>query len=290
MFNATYFTYDGVFSGVFGLVLADFNTNAVVETSAFSPTLNTTKPASINRFFHNGIRYEAPPQHQFSVVSEKEIQEPIRREILSWLVGRNEFKKLQIHQVDLEEYYYLCVFSNVDIIYVNGRCHGFRLTANFDSPFAHGRETSKTLAGNSGISTMTINNKSDLLDEYVYPTIQFSATSVSTGDTQATAWAESQDSLATFNGNNKTPLSNYDICIVNKTDDVNRRFIFAGLLPGEIITVNNELRCISSSVSGEKLKHFNKNWLRLRRGYNELEIEINGDVTITCPHYAMIGF
>lgn len=256
MFNATYFTYDGVFSGTYGLIMADFDYNSVVETAAFSPVLNTTKSVSANRFHHNGITYEGTPQHRITLVSEVEIHEFIRREILSWLVGRKEFKKLQIHQADLEGYYYNCVFTDVEIIYVNGRCHGFRLTANFDSPYAYGAPTKVTVE--TGTHVVRIENKSDIKDDYTYPIVQFTGGAVD---------------------------------IVNITDDSQRHFSFSGLAVTEIITVDNEVKHIASNIGGEKLSNFtSKNWLRLRPGYNELNIVANGTVTITCPHYAMVGY
>lgn len=256
MFSATHFTYDGVFSGVYGLMLADFDDNSVVETSAFSPVLSTTKPVFSNRFFHNGITYESVPQHQFSVISEVEISDITRREIISWLVGRSSFKPLQIHQPDLEDYHYNCVFTNAEIIYISGRCHGFRITANFDSQYAYGKAT-KVKVG-AGLHTVELENKSDIKDGYVYPIVQFTGGSVD---------------------------------IINVTDDPKRHFTFRDLLPTEIITVDNEMKHIMSNMGGAKLENFDrKNWLRLRPGNNKLTIASNGDVVITCPHYAMIGY
>lgn len=256
MFSASYFTYDGVFSGTYGLIMADFDDNSVTETAAFSPTLNAIKPALANRFYHSGVTYEGTPQHPITVVSESEIPDFIRREILAWLVGRKKFKKLQIHQLDLEDYYYNCVFTDAEIIYINGRCHGFRLTANFDSQYAYGAPTVITVG--AGSHTKKIENKSDIKDGYTYPVVQFSGGSID---------------------------------IVNETDDAQRHFAFSGIGAAEIITVDNELRHISSDAGGEKLSNFtSKNWLRLRPGYNTLKIEASGGVTITCPYYAMIGY
>lgn len=257
MFNASSFTYDGVFSGKYGLIMADFDDGAVSETAAFSPVLNTTKPVSVNRFYHNGIIYEGIPQYQITVVSEDEISASVRRQILPWLVGRKEFKKLQIHQSDLEGYYYNCVFTDTELIYINGHCHGLRLTANFDSPYAHGTPTQITVS-TAGTHTVSIENKSDIKDEYIYPTVQFTGGSVD---------------------------------IVNTTDDSQRHFSFSGLTSTEVVTVNNEIRYISSNKGGEKLSNFtSKNWLRLRPGNNTLNIVAAGAVTITCPHYVMIGY
>ena len=265
MFNATHFTYDGVFSGIYGLLIADFDDNAVVETAAFSPSLNTNKPTLLKRFFHNGIIYDDVPQHQFSIISQNPIGDVLRREIISWLVGRDSFKILKIHQPDLEQYTYKCVFTDLEIIYVRGACHGFRLTANFDSPYQRGEPTKVKVVGTWVAQTIKIHNKSDVKDDYIYPQITFRATSAMS--------------------------DGYDISILNNTDDTARYFRFSGLYANETVTVDNELRHIESDRAGEKLSNFvDKNWLRLRPGINTLTIAINGTVTITCPTYAMMGF
>lgn len=256
MFGATYFTYDGVFSGVYGLTLADFNDSSVVETTAFSPVLLATKPTAANRFFHNGVVYDSAPQFSFSVISETEINDICRREILSWLVGRNEYKRLELHHDGIENYYYNCVFTDTQIIFVHGRCHGFRLTANFDSPYAYGRPTQVIVP--SGSHTVIIENKSDIKDDYVYPVVKFTGGGVD---------------------------------IVNETDDPDRHFKFADLNPLDVVTVDNEVKHISATLGGEKLSNFtSKKWLRLLGGRNTLRIESMGEVTITCPNYMMIGF
>jgi len=200
--------------------------------------------------------YENAPQHQFSVLSEAEIPDFMRRDMLAWLVGRREFKKLQIHQTGLNDYYYNCVFTDVEIIYINGHCHGFRLTANFDSPYAHGRAT--TISLSAGEHRVKLENRSDIIDSYTYPVVQFTGGGID---------------------------------IVNITDDEQRHFTFSGLSSTEIVTVDNETKHISSTMGGEKLSNFtSKKWLRLRRGYNTLAVVAKGDATITCPHYAMVGF
>ena len=258
MFSATYFTYDGEYSGNYGLMIADFNNNPVIETATFSPVLNTYKPSITHRFFNNGIMFEAPPQHQFSIISETPIPDFLRRKILSWLVARDSFKKLIIHQPDLQDYYYKCIFTDTSLIFVNGQCHGFRLTANFDSVYQYGIPNELVVTGDGSVKSEVIINDSDIIDDYVYPTVKFS--SLSGG-----------------------------IDIINKTD-AQRTFSFSGLQPNEEIMVDNELKYIKSSLEKERLSSFNKNWLRLKKGINRLEIKINGQVTITCPTYAMMGF
>jgi phage-related protein len=259
MVYSTYFTYDGVFSAQYGLQIAEFNglvPQSVEENEAFSPTLSVLKAPSLRRFYHGGISYEDTPTCEISVVSEAVIQPWVRREILSWLVGRNEFKPLQFHSDNYKGFTYYCVFTNASIIYINGECHGFKLTANFDSPFARGEPT--IVETTSGTHTVTIMNKSDIRDGYIYPTVQFQGASLS---------------------------------IINSTDSATRAFTFSDLENDETVIVDCETHIIKSNKSGEKYSKFtSKNWLQLRPGVNSLSITSAGNVRVTCPWYAMIGF
>lgn len=255
MFSAKYFIYDNRLSADYGLQIVDFDDNAVKETDAFSPTLSLQKTPGSLRFYHGGIEYDSAPTCEFSVLSESEIPALLRGEILSWLVGRKQFKKLLFIGGDNDEFTYHCVFTSAKIIWINGRCHGFRLNAQFDSPYARGTPTILTVG--SGNHYVSIINKSDIVDGYTYP-------------------------MVVFNG---------EVDIVNRTDDGDRHFKFSGISPSDTITVDNEIKHIMSTTGGEKLSNFEgKNWLRLRQGGNFLRIESSGDVTITCPYYAMIGF
>ena len=256
MFNATYFRYDGQWSGNYGLQIVDFDDGAVKETDAFSPSLTLQKAPGLVRFFYGGLEYDSAPTCEFSILSQSELTADMRSIILAWLVGRKQFKPLQFENGDNDEFIYYCIFTSAKLIWINGHCHGFRLTAQFDSPFARGMAT--TLTVEKGTHAVSLCNKSDITDGYTYP-------------------------IVVFNGG--------AVDIVNNTDDPNRHFTFSGLSTSETITVDNEAKYISSSKGGEKLSNFtSKKWLRLRQGVNELTIVAKGDVTITCPYYAMIGY
>lgn len=256
MFNATYFQYDGQLSGSYGLQIADFNDSFVQETDALSPALSLQKTPSALRFVHSGIDYEAPPTCEFSVLSQTEIDSTMRRKILSWLVGRKQFKPLRFIGGDNDGYTYYCVFTSAKTIWVGGQCHGFRLTAQLDSQYARGTPTYVEIE-TAGTHTVTIHNKSDIVDGYTYPVVEFTGGSVD---------------------------------IVNITDDPNRSFSFSGIDSDETITVDNEVKHISSSTGEIRLGNFtSKKWLRLRPGMNTLRIVSSGKVLITCPHYAVIG-
>lgn len=256
MFNAKFFRYAGQWSGTYGLQIVDFDDNAVKETDAFSPTLTLQKVPGSLRFFHGGVEYDSAPSCEFSVLSAQELTGDMRSVILSWLIGRKQFKPMQFQDGDNDEFIYYCVFTSAKTIWINGRCHGFRLTAQFDSPFARGASTEIKVS--AGTHSVKIENKSDIVDDYIYPVVTFTGGSID---------------------------------IVNTTDDSQRHFTFSGLEATEVITVDNEVKYISSSIGGEKLSNFtSKNWLRLRKGINNLTIVAHGDVTITCPYYAMIGY
>ena len=266
MFNATYFTYDGIHSANFGLMIADFDDSSTTETLAFSPTLHTIKPTKSIRFFHAGVTYDEMPQHTFSILSELPLSEVTRREVLVWLTGRNSFKPLQIHQPDLQDYYYRCVFTDIQIIFVNGHCHGFRVTANFDSPYQYGAKSIKEINVSSSSQEITLYNSSDKLG-YSYPTIEFTAT------------------------------SGGSLSIKNKTDNEktqgNRALIYDNIKISETIYIDNEIRHITSSEGGHKLQNLtSKHWLRLLPESNTLEISgtARGALTIACPTYIMMGF
>lgn len=267
MFDAIYFTYDGVHSSTYDLELADFDDSSHIDKTVLTPVLNTVKPSGLHRFFHNGITYQEVMQHPFTILSKTPINEAMEREIMAWLVGRDSFKRFEIHQDGFDGYYYQCVFTDVNMIYINGMCHGFTITANFDSQFQYGTPTAATITGTGTETVVTIINKSDIYDDYTYPIVEFKATA------------------KTGSGDNA-----FDISIINTTDDSNREFKFSGLLLNDNIIVDNELKTIKSDTSGEKLSAFSKKWLRLKRGSNTLKIKITGSVTITCPNYAFLRF
>lgn len=269
MFNASYFTYDGVYSGDYGLQIASFDSQNVETTNVFAPTFKTMKSSRGKSFLHAGIKYEAAPTFDFQIISQNEIKEAQRREVLTWLVGRDSFKALRIHQDDLQDYSYRCVFSSVNIVYVNGRCHGFQVTATFDSWLCRGRDTVATASSSGdGYIEVSLMNRSDIIDDYVYPSIEL---------TDVNSFGEEDDTE--------------QFCsIVNLTDDASRETKFINLSSHESLTLDGETRMIINSNGLGRLSCFNKKWLRLKKGKNKLQIRINGTIKIKCPTYVMIGF
>lgn len=269
MFNANYFTYAGVNSGEYNLRIAELDSANTVETLVLSPTIKTVKPSGAHRFFNVCVEYEEAPEYQLSIISERPIQEQFRREILTWLVGRRDYQKLVIHQPDLQNYHYNCIFKDANIIFINGRCHGFVVTAQFDSPYQYGAPKKISVMGD-GIAEkeVSIVNESDICDDYVYPEIKFVAGALS-----------NESETITLSIKNVT-----DEAIINTS----REFRLENIPAGNEGTIDNELKIIKGNGIG--FTQFNMNWLRLVQGKNKLKIKFNGTVEIICPTYAKIGF
>lgn len=257
MFNATEFTYAGIYSGLYGLKIASMSSSVVENTSHATPTISSAKPAKGGKFFLQDAKYTSAPTYSFSIVSETPIPEPIQREVMNWLNLRKEYKILKIHQAEFEEYDYRCIFHITQTIYHAGQCVGYTLQATFDSIYQYGHPTKKVVTGTGVSQDVSISNLSDCVDEYIYPTVE-------------------------FNTNDGT------ISIINKTDSATREFSFTGLAPNTTYVVDNELKTIEGGTN--VLSKFSKKWLRLLAGKNQLSIRVNGTVKIICPHYAKIKF
>lgn len=259
MFNATYIMYNGIHSANFGLTIGSFNEESLVETTVFSPNISTSKTKNMKRFVASGIDEDSAPECEMTLVSNVPIHDIRKRDILSWLNSGKDFKKLVIQKPCTEEYYYMCKFKDIKELKVGSQCVGYSMTAVFDSPYQYGRDTELKLA--NGIyedKLVSILNKSDFTDEYVYPLLSFTLS----------------------DGNS--------LKIVNITDDESRVFEFTNLPTNKPIIIDNELKIIDGD--GALLGNFNKNWLRLVKGKNNLKITIKGSLKITCPQIISIGF
>ena len=283
MLAATTFTYDGIYSGIYGLTIAEIDSQNVQNATILSPTVKTIKTARRNRSSFAGIEYEELQTFSFSIMGEEDIPDVVQREILSWLIGRKGFKKLKIHQPEYDEYESNCIFNSADIILVINSCKGFTITATFDSPYFYGSTRTQTFTGDgTEYKAITIINDSDIVDDYIYPALAFKPTA---------SYSDGEISK--------------DISIKNNSDiDIQRAFEFSGLLadsllqPDEEICIDNEIHVIIKRKIGDTatqplddvLSKFNKNWLRLKKGANQLMIRINGTCTIEVPCYVLRRF
>ena len=276
MVNASYFTYDGVFSGEYGLRIASFETDSMQTTEQPVAAINVVRAPKAKVFQVTGVQHDEAPTFNFTIVSDSFIQPENRREIIAWLDGRKDFKELIFHQNELEEITFNCIFTITSIRYHKGDCIGFDVQATFDSIYQRGEDLVINYTGTGTAKEISIVNNSDIPDEYIYPTVTFKTTAkLGSGE---------------------------DIIIQNTTDDQGgtRKFYFKNLTVGNEVTVDNETKIITSTIDNDVLQNFcksddgakmsKKNWLRLRYGKNILSINIRGTVKIVCPQYVRIGF
>lgn len=259
--NATYFTYNGIFSAMFGLKIASFNNNnSAEESTIFSPEITTIKSKGMKRFYTTNIDVSKPPELTFTMISESVIDDIHKREILAWLNSGNDFQKLEITKDNMSEnYYYMCKFSDINEIRINGYCVGYSVTAILDSYYQYGKPTQVSLAnGEYNDQLIIITNKSDIIDDYISPVISFKLN------------------------------NNGSVKIINESDDSTREFIITDVPANKDIIIDNELKIIDGD--GAFLSNFNKNWLRLKKGNNVLKITIDGEIKIICPQLMCIGF
>lgn len=262
MLNTEYITYDDVISTKFGLQLGSFDGESGAQDIAiYSPEITTSKSYKAKRFNVTSNDVNTPPEYEISLISESLLSTITIRNVMRWLSGDGQFKKLVINRQDLQDYYYMCVFKNIQQIKVNGYCVGFKMTAVLDSHFQYGKPEQIMLnSANYNAHEIQIINKSDI-DEYVYPQIKFKLA----------------DGAST-------------IKIINMTDDSGRVFEMNGLPSGVETTIDNELKIVSGGASLDNFTSEPFTWVRLKRGLNILQITLNGEFDITCPQYCMIGF
>lgn len=188
------------------------------------------------------------PVLEFDVefTSPSEIDSVRSQAIQRWLFGHNQYKNLQIIQNDMQLIYYRCILSSPRILKSGREIYGYKATVICDSPFAWEFPKTISLSYTDPVIAETYNfvNLSDDND-YLYPSLEISINSIG-GDISIT------------NGN-----------------DSDREFLFSGLNPNEVLTVDNSKGIITSSSGLNRLGLFNKKWLRFVPGLNSLEIAGN---------------
>jgi predicted phage tail component-like protein len=65
--------------------------------------------------------------------------------------------------------------------------------------------------------------------------------------------------------------NNTGVSLVNLNHD-NYTFSFSGLTIGETLTINNQKRKIESDVSANRFSKFNRNWFKLIKGVNNIQV------------------
>jgi phage-related protein len=168
--------------------------------------------------------------------------------IKAWLIGTKP-AWLHIGQDDMREVCYFGMFTQPQLVSSGKRQFAIQFTFICTSPYAYTYPLKTEMDIGAIVQHKFVNSSSD--SNYLFPKIIFAPTSTTTS-----------------------------FSIINEQDN-NRemRFDFAPVPNGsEIITIDCDKKIITSSQGFNRFRDFNKNWLRLVRGENELTIAGRGTV------------
>ena len=155
--------------------------------------------------------------------------------------------------------YFDCIFNEPKTVRNGNQIYGFNAEVVCNSAF--GWETPKTTTYTYSASvvdsSVVFNNRSDDSGNYLYPNLVITMNNIAGG-----------------------------LSITNSSDS-NRVFSFAGLSGNEVLTINCGLETLVSSTGLKRLSNFNKNFLRLVPGINNLRIQGNvASIAMTTQYVA----
>jgi hypothetical protein len=250
-FWAKNFVYDNVSSDSYGLRLSSPNSEEEVNIGSSVEIHNEYIYRRYKPYLY-GISQNSV--HEFPIFIHNDnggfIDELMVARLSKWLFGRVDgYKKLQIQQDDVQDYYFNCIFNNPRTHKIGNRVVGFMADVICDSPFAY--SFPKTISGVVAPSGGTYTTEVSL----VYPS----------------------DNNDYFYPNNITLLMNPSggNARVGNRSELNslgtaREFLIAGVAANTTLTINMELGIIQSSNSVNYIPNFNKVFFRLIPGINRI--------------------
>lgn len=255
MFISTQFEYDGINSDVMGVSLISVDNNLVEMPFGYKKSLRKEKIPFKNKHYFFGYDSE-PLQLKITIgkLNDDDLEWTYdeRIKLVQWFYqdGYKPFVSL-----DNPEVVYYCMPIDDSLRYDNRLMQGYvTMTLECNSPFASSPTYIDTYDYQINTNNiLNIENKCNVFKNYS-PEIQIEMTN----DTSFT--------------------------ITNLTNS-GQVFQFSGLNVGETIYINNEMKQIISSLPNTyRLGNFNKDWLQLVQGINQLQITGNVKVTIRCTY------
>lgn len=268
-FEGCEFSFDGVSSHAYGLVIYNLGNYSQDDTFSY-PSTGSFLTERIPH--HNSSFYYGSPEEdvaEFTLVfgaspESYDYREPINRweaqEIASWLTKNDSYKWLEIEQYDLHPYRYRCLISELEALYIGGEHWGFQCTVTCDSPYGYTYPEETTISLGGGDTNAIFHNKSTSNNDY-YPLIEIA-----------------------MNGGDSVTIENLDLpnSSLQLTD-----------LPGQSYTIkiDNDNQIITSDdlTDFNFYEHFNFQFFRLKRGDNTLKLSGVGQVKFICSYPVNIG-
>jgi hypothetical protein len=249
-FYAKSFVYDSIASENFNIEIANTDSGNGIISSPGSGKISILESYIYRRPvpFFLGIHFDSRLSFPVSFFSPDEINALDISYIQSWLFSKSQYKSLVIIQPDLDETILNCIFTDPTILRAGNIIYGISGLCEVNSQFAY--TYPKTVTYNYSTppssSLITFFNNSHY-SGYLYPSMTL--TMNSTGGS---------------------------VTIINASD-ADREFTFTSLSPNEILTINNDLGIVTSSLNVLRIANFNKKFLRFIPGLNQLYV--TGDIS-----------
>lgn len=248
-FVSTYFEFDGISSDDMGVQLVRVETGLLNSQFAHNQTPITDKVKGRNKEYFFGVELSL---FKFSItialLEDQLWTREMRMRIAEWL-----FKS---------QYKPFISGDNLDVIYY---CIADGDASRFDNTLQEGYITIDFTCNSPYAYTPTYVNTYDYTTA---PTNIITVENLSNVETRYCPELEI------------TMVAGTSITITNLTNG-GIKTIFTGLTIGEIIYVNNQSKQIISSLPNTyRLGNFNKNWLKLVKGVNRLQIDGNANIVI----------
>lgn len=249
MYTSENFTFNGRNSLEFDLYLVKLDSGINEQQMGLKRSITGSKQGNKNN------RYKDENEILTFEVSLAKIEEPLeitlqdRIKINEWLF-QDDYKELVFDNERDIVYYAKAIQINRSYNYME---QGYiTITFECNSAYPCLRETIHYYEHSSVTNTTIVDvfNYSNL--EQVYPMIEFTLSGTTT------------------------------FSIKNLTDN-GREFKFTELLDGETVSIDNQRKLIISDRNVSRYSKFNKQWLRLLKGNNRLEISGNCTVEIVIP-------
>ena len=246
-FWAHRFIFDDTPSDKYDLFVISNGSSGVVQaTGSGSVELYTQKVYRRIKPYLYGTQQSPVLEFDLSFASLKPICAEKQALISKWLLGQSTYKKLRICQPDYQDVYFNCLLTNPTFNCVGNFAYSMTCHVICDSPFAWEEPQTVVKTNLTSQITFDINNTSDLND-YVYPIIKFTLSGTST-EFQIT-----NNSLKYPNGNVET-------------------FAMSGLNVNEVITVNNDLGIVTSSMGLARYKNVSGTFFRMKPFLNNISV------------------
>lgn len=258
-FYGTSFIFDGIPCEEFGLVLYDIESHEQEDG-----TIGSAVEVSEDRLWGNPnpIHYGTSENEALEIKlvcivpeSDKRLDRFDVAKIAGWL-KKPSYRVLKIVQPDMEQYFYKCIFTELNPVKVGLKTIGIEAVALCDGPYAYMCPKMSEYICN-GTSTILFFNDSNV-NRYYYPKI-----------------------VVSTNGGT--------ISVVNEMDQ-NREMKINNLPSKEwTISVDGNSGIIKAQDETNMYQYFNFNFLRLVRGDNKLILNGNFTMTINCEFPMDIG-